>query len=83
MHDIIDAESIFIKTLESLMNDYRINYDTCSKEYVDATIRLCTAEFYPIWNEFVMFAAYGDDKKLNTRILLKQIIKNKIYKIGK
>ena len=82
MHDILSAESIFVSTLESLMNTYHINYDTCSKEAVDYTIRLCTAEFNSIWDEFMMYVIHGDDKKIKTKMLLKKIIKNKINRFN-
>lgn len=79
MVDLIEADKIFINTVSNLMTKWGIDYDTCTKEQVDYTIRLCTKEFNACWEELLnyIYLDEDDNKKMQTRAFIRQ---NMFYK---
>lgn len=73
--DYKTAYEVFTKTLNDMMEEEHLGYDTCSREEVDVTIALAVKDFNHCWEELLLFALYGEDKKAKTRGLLRAKMK--------
>lgn len=68
---LLDAERVFSDALSRLMPELGIDYDRCTRDEVDLTIRIACEEFEPCWDEFVLWVIHGDDEREKTMDILR------------
>ena len=67
-----DATELFSVTLANLMNESGMTKDVYTDAEIADVIRTCVTEGYAsIWEEFLSWVMYGDDKKEMTRAMLR------------
>ncbi len=67
----VTANKKFTDTLSELMTELGYDYNNYTKNEIDSMIYQCCREFDSIWDEFVLWTLYGDDKKAKTRALIR------------
>lgn len=66
-----DAWDLYAKTMDEIMQEIGISSDRFTREDLHDLARTGFAEFQKIYDEFVLWVVYGDDKKAQTMAMLR------------
>ena len=65
------AKAVFADTLSALMVEMGMDYDRYTKKELSQAIAICASEYESIWADFMAWVEYGDDKREQTRDILR------------
>lgn len=71
-----DAWDLYAKAMDEIMQEIGISSDKFTREDLHDLARTGFAEFQKIYDEFILWVVYGDDKKAQTMAMLRAM-KNK------
>ena len=66
-----DAWDLYAKTMDEIMQEIGISSDKFTREDLHDLARTGFAEFQKIYDEFILWVVYGNDKKAQTMAMLK------------
>lgn len=69
--DYVTADKKFTDALSELMTELGYDYNNYTKKEIDSMLYACCREFDSIWDDFVLWVLYGDDKKARTIALIR------------
>lgn len=65
------ARQVFTDALSELMVEMGMDYDRCTKKEISQAIAICASEYESIWADFMAWVEYGDNKRMQTRDILR------------
>ena len=65
------ARQVFADALSELMVEMGMDYDRYTKKELSQAIAICTSEYDSIYADFMAWVEYGDDKRMQTRDILR------------
>lgn len=71
-----DAWDLYAKTMDEIMQEIGISSDKFTREDLHDLARTGFGEFQKIYDEFILWVIYGNDKRAKTMAILKAM-KNK------
>lgn len=71
----VDADELFATTASRLMAEMGLDYDRYSQDEMHVFYEAIAAANQSCWDEFMLWVACGDDKREQTKLLLRTQMK--------
>ena len=68
----IDVSQVFSEALAQLMTEMGMTRDRYTDDEIVRIVRSCVSEEYAnVWDEFIDWVLYGDDRKAKTKAMIR------------